>query len=122
MQIEDIVLRTKTVELLNSPVPPMAIEIKNPDAKIINKEENSIFILKDFDLKIVDTKNKTIIANFKLIYQVRLALLDNEVFSNSDFNQLILPGIFLQINNMLGELFLPRMEYKQFLNILKNNS
>lgn len=122
MQIEDIVLRTKTVELLNSPVQQMAIEINNPESKIINQEEKSVFVLKDFGLKIIDTTKNTPIANFKLIFQIQVVLSDNETFSNSILSQLILPGIFLQINNMLGELFLPRLEYKQFINILKNNS
>ena len=122
MQIEDIVLRTKTLELLNSPVPPMGIEITNPEARVINKIENNVFVLKDFSLRIVDTKNKKVIANLKLIFQIKLLLLDNETFSNSDFTQLILPGIYLQINNMLGELFLPRLDYKQFLNLLQMNS
>jgi len=122
MQIEDIVLRTKAVELLNSPVPQMGIEITNPNAKIINREDNSVFVLKDFILRIVDKKNNKIIANLKLIFQIKLALIGDETFSDSEFAQLIIPVIYLQINNMLAELFLPRLEYKQFLNILQKNS
>ncbi len=122
MQIEDIVLRTKTLELLNSPVPQMGIEITNPEARIINREDNSVFLLKDFILRIVDTKNNKTITNLKLIFQIKLALIGNEIFSNLQFDQLILPAIYLQINNMLGELFLPRLDYKQFLNILQKNS
>ena len=122
MQIEDIVLRTKTLELLNSPVPQMGIEITNPEARIINREDNSVFLLKDFILRIVDTKNNKTITNLKLIFQIKLALIGNEIFSNLQFDQLILPAIYLQINNMLGELFLPRLDYKQLLNILQKNS
>ena len=123
MQISDIVLRNKSLSLINSPVQPMGIEVENLDSKILNNErKNTIFLLKGINLRITNKKNNIPIAEFKLFLQCKVLLSENEGFSETKFTQELLPAIFMQMNNMLGEISLPRISYEQFYDFMQERN
>ena len=120
MKINDIIIRHKSSELINSISDNMGIEIDNPDSEIIETNGNIIHLFKEFLLKITNKNNEESIAEFKLILQSEVLLNTNEQFSNKDYTQNIIPLLFIQINSMISEMNLPRLSFNSFANLIND--
>ncbi|MCI6591577.1 MAG: hypothetical protein MSH65_02745 [Spirochaetia bacterium] len=114
MTINRIVLRKKSSMLLNMPGVQMDLEIDNPDVNILNQEKNILYLVKSFMLKITDKEKQLTVASFEIIFQSEVQLHEEEVFSNTDFTRMLLPMIYMQLNSMIGEMPLPKIDLQQF--------
>lgn len=121
MKLNEYILRHKLLSLVNQPSEKMDLEILNPNADIIDTNDNIVHLFKEIKLKIVEKNSKSPIAEFELGIQCEVLLDPNTDFSNDEFTQMIMPILHVYVSEMMDELKLPQIPFMDFSNFLLEN-
>ena len=118
MKIIEMALREQEIHYYNPATKQMSLNMAKPIVKILSDSNPcDIYIVLNLNISKRDSDPnnlENLIASFKLAYQFRVEKDLSEEFSESYFDELILPFVYEKFNKMITEIGLPVLPLSAF--------